>query len=452
MDEAERQKILAELQELYANQNNVSTVEATDSNVDNNSSVTTDVTDTTEYVTFGAARLPMIHTDEASKMYIPKSHEYIDNHRLLETLAVGINNKLAILLKGDTGVGKTSAIRYIASKVNAPLRRINMNGSTGVDEFVGKILLEKEGTIWIDGVLTDALRKGHWLVIDEVNAALPEILFVLHSLLDDDGYIVLSEKDGEIVRPHENFRIFATMNPTEGYNGTKDLNLAFKSRWTWTVQVDLPTEAEERRMIDTRYPKRKTINADKLKNMIKFANGLRAGYAKGTYELFVSPREMLAWVYTAELLNDITRAAELTLCNKTSKEEGEAIRDLLKLHFGLSVMDYVPNCKQGNRYAVGDKVVLSKAQQGAGTDNDADRPNVYILEVIEANLYDAKDTSNPDEVTDKERALNDVYKVKVIATNVADDKQDKDFGRKISSSTNVRLGRLYTVAYTGETA
>jgi midasin (ATPase involved in ribosome maturation) len=111
------------------------------------------------------------------------------------------------------------------SKTNNGLRRVNLNGATTVDEFLGKMLINEQGTYWVDGVLVSAMQAGDWILLDEINACLPEIAFCLHSLLDDDRMVVLMEYDGRIVRPHPDFRLFASMNPSEEgrYSGTKTL-------------------------------------------------------------------------------------------------------------------------------------------------------------------------------------------------------------------------------------
>jgi cobaltochelatase CobS len=401
---------------------------------------------------FGVVELPVnedISPDDLK--YVPESHEYIDNKRMLETIAHGITHNLPVLLIGETGVGKTSAIRYIASKCNVPLRRLNLNGSTTVDEFVGKVMLDKDGTYWVDGILIDAMRRGHWLVVDEINAALPEILFVLQSLLDDDRYVVLAESDGEVVRPHANFRLFATMNPSDGgYTGTKELNKALLSRFNIVLTVEWPTAAEEKKIVEKRYPNRNTVTKEKLATMVKFAGDMRTAYAKGSQDFVLSPRDLLSWVQMSEVLGDIMTAGEVTLVNKARREERTSIQDIMKLHFGMGLFDYQPSAQRDQNYVKGDKVVIFKAQKGAG-DTVESRVNMYLVNITEMYLVKegAYGRQQVDHMPSDAKPNEMVYQVQILATNVR--KQDAEGDIDISAKQlMLKLAELDTAKYHGD--
>ena len=113
-----------------------------------------------------------VEVSQNPSAYIPSgSKDFIDHGEILKTIALGIRDNLPVLLIGESGGGKSSAVRYLAEKTNNGLRRINLNGGTTADELVGRQLLNEKGTIWTDGILTDAMRKGEWVVLDAINAA-----------------------------------------------------------------------------------------------------------------------------------------------------------------------------------------------------------------------------------------------------------------------------------------
>lgn len=258
----------------------------------------------------------------------------------IKNLNYAATHNLPVLLIGETGVGKTAMIRHLAGKYEKPFRRINLNGQTTVDEFVGKTLLNKEGTYWQDGILTEAMRNGYWLVLDELNAALPEILFTLHSLMDDDRYIVLSENNGEIVRPHPGFRLFATMNPSGKYAGTKELNKALLSRFPMILQLKYPDAKTEKDIIQL-YSK---ADSSVINNLIRMANDLRASYTKEEIEMVCSTRDLINTALLSEGLG-IQKAAVMGITNRANEEDQMAVKKIVELYFGKEPSPIDPDAK-----------------------------------------------------------------------------------------------------------
>lgn len=260
--------------------------------------------------------------------FVPTADEFLDHNNLLEQVALVITKNMPILLLGDTGTGKTSLVRYLASKTNNGFRRVNHSGGTTVDDIKGKILIDKDGTYWVDGVLIDAMRKGYWYLADEINACSAEILFVYHSLLDDDGFIVLEEKEGEIVRPHPNFRFFASMNPSTDYTGTKELNKALLSRFL-VFKTNFPPAIVEQKLLHDRTG----ITTSRAKKMVSFASEVRQNYRKEKITFVLSTRDLLMWANMFQEFKKYLISAEMTILNKVPTDEVESIKDLLGLHF-----------------------------------------------------------------------------------------------------------------------
>lgn len=271
-------------------------------------------------------------TNEAEQ-YIPHDlPPYHDHDGLLSFLALSAKDNLPALIIGETGTGKTTAVRTLAGKATKPYRRVNLNGGTTADELVGRILLNKEGTYWADGILTDAIRKGYWIILDEINAAGADVLFALHSLLDDDRMLVLAEHDGEIVRPHEEFRLFATMNPSGDYAGTREMSKALMSRFPLVLTANYPKEAEE---VDILVERTK-VKKDVAMALVKVAGSARDAHRKATLDFPFSTRDLLnAALITVSLGGGIRQARiAMSVCvfGKCSREDALALSDLMELH------------------------------------------------------------------------------------------------------------------------
>lgn len=145
--------------------------------------------------------------------------------------------KFPILLQGPTAAGKTSLVTHLAQLSGNELVRINNHEHTELSEYIGGYVATSDGSlVFCEGPIVRAARLGHWVLLDELNLAPPDVLESLNRLLDDNREILISET-GEVVKAAQGFRLFATQNPPGLYGGRKELSRAFRSRFV-QVQVD----------------------------------------------------------------------------------------------------------------------------------------------------------------------------------------------------------------------
>ena len=169
---------------------------------------------------------------------------YVDlgtQFRLAQVMEAKLNafkNELPIhvALKGHMGTGKDHDIEQFAAKLKYPYYRIPLSGEVRDVTLLGSVQLYGDGkggteSKWQDGELTRALRGPAIVNLSELNAAGPEVLFALHSLLDRHKKLELP--NGEVLQLRDDTFIFGTMNPTSlrDYAGTQSLNKAFADRW-----------------------------------------------------------------------------------------------------------------------------------------------------------------------------------------------------------------------------
>src|SRR5690625_1168403 len=103
---------------------------------------------------------------------------------------------------------------------------------------------EKQIIEFIPGPVTNALKEGTFLYIDEINMAKPETLPLINGVLDYRRTIT-NPFTNEIITAKQGFGVIAAIN--EGYIGTVPLNEALKNRF---IVIDVPyIEAEQLRQV-----------------------------------------------------------------------------------------------------------------------------------------------------------------------------------------------------------
>lgn len=109
----------------------------------------------------------------------------------------------------------------------------------------------------------EAVRKGYWVILDELNLAPSEVLEALNRLLDDNRELVIPETQ-EVIKAHPAFRLFATQNPTEGYGGRKELSEAFKNRFIMITVPEMPLSE-----LEVIVEKKCSVAPSRAKKMVK---------------------------------------------------------------------------------------------------------------------------------------------------------------------------------------
>ncbi|KAK3754826.1 hypothetical protein QZH41_002147 [Actinostola sp. cb2023] len=161
-------------------------------------------------------------------------------------LEKGTQWSFPVLIQGETSVGKTSLIQWLSSASGNQCVRINNHEHTDIQEYLGCYTSDHDGRlVFKEGVLVDAMRKGYWIILDELNLAPTDVLEALNRLLDDNRELFIAETQ-ETVKAHPNFMLFATQNPPGQYGGRKVLSRAFRNRFVELHFDELPSKELEK--------------------------------------------------------------------------------------------------------------------------------------------------------------------------------------------------------------
>ena len=149
--------------------------------------------------------------------------------------------RLAVMLKGPTGCGKTRFVEYMAWRLKLPLVTITCHDDLSASDLIGRFLVRHDGTAWQDGPLTRTVREGALCYLDEVVEARQDTVVVLHPLTDHRRLLPL-DKTGELIEASPSFQLVVSYNP--GYQRMlKDLKPSTRQRF---VALDFDFPAAER--------------------------------------------------------------------------------------------------------------------------------------------------------------------------------------------------------------
>ncbi|XBW36301.1 hypothetical protein QEN19_001887 [Hanseniaspora menglaensis] len=164
---------------------------------------------------------------------------------MLNLVRASSSGRFPVLVQGPTSSGKTSMIKYLADLAGHKMVRINNHEHTDLQEYLGTYVTDDTGKLTFkEGILVEALKKGYWIVLDELNLAPTDVLEALNRLLDDNRELLIPETQ-EIVHPHPDFMLFATQNPPGLYGGRKVLSRAFRNRFLELHFDDIPQDELE---------------------------------------------------------------------------------------------------------------------------------------------------------------------------------------------------------------
>ncbi|KAL7987897.1 hypothetical protein Chor_006816 [Crotalus horridus] len=199
-----------------------------------------------------------------------------------------------VLIQGDTSIGKTSLIRWLAAASGNHCVRINNHEHTDIQEYIGCYTSDISGKlIFKEGILIDAMRKGYWIILDELNLAPTDVLEALNRLLDDNRELFITETQ-ETVRAHPRFMLFATQNPPGLYGGRKVLSRAFRNRFVELHFDELPsTELEN--ILHKRCQLPPSYCSKLIKVMLELQSYRRGSSVFAGKHGFITLRDLFRW-------------------------------------------------------------------------------------------------------------------------------------------------------------
>ena len=303
-------------------------------------------------ITIGVAETFGIDT----KMTVPafsRGNEYVpdrdaayrfDRDTTLAILA-GFAFNRRVMIQGYHGTGKSTHIEQVASRLNWPCIRINLDSHISRIDLIGKdAIVLREGqqvTEFREGLLPWALQHPVALAFDEYDAGRPDVMFVIQRVLEAQGKLTLLDQN-RVIRAHPAFRLFSTTNTiglgdTTGlYHGTQQINQGQMDRWNIVTTLNYLPHDNEVNIVLAKVPSYAATPEKKkqISTMVRVADMTRNAFINGDLSTVMSPRTVMTWAENAEIFGDIGFAFRLTFLNKCDELERASVAEFYQRAFG----------------------------------------------------------------------------------------------------------------------
>jgi len=170
---------------------------------------------------------------------------YVPQEQELDVALACYHLQLPLMLRGPTGIGKTTFVYYLADVLHKPIIEELCTEDTLAADLIGRKLPDG----WIDGSATSSLRhkEGSLYYLDELGEARPNAMTVIHSLTDDRRVLEVRANKESLQAPSE-WMLIASYNPL--YQLQNNVKPSTAQRFI-TIDIPFPQSELEEKIVKT---------------------------------------------------------------------------------------------------------------------------------------------------------------------------------------------------------
>ena len=230
-----------------------------------------------------------------------------------------------VFITGLSGNGKTTMVDQVCAQQKRELFRVNITAATDEDDLLGGFRLINGDTVWQDGPVVSAMKRGAVLLLDEIDLASHQIM-CLQPVLEGKG--VFLKKIGTFVKPEAGFTVFATAN-TKGkgdesgkFTATNILNEAFLDRFPVTLEQEYAPKTTEKKIVLKVMKSLNHEDKDFAKNLVEWSDMIRKCYAEDAVDEIITTRRLVNIATAFSIFDDRMKALEMATArfDETTRE------------------------------------------------------------------------------------------------------------------------------------
>jgi MoxR-like ATPase len=220
---------------------------------------------------------------------------------------------LPVYVTGLSGNGKTTTFEQVCAEHGREFFRVNITPETGEDDLLGGLRLINGETVWVDGPVVTAMKRGAFLLLDEVDLGTTKVM-CLQPVLEGKG--VFLKKTNTWVYPKEGFTVGLTGN-TKGrgdesgkFIGTNIMNEAFLDRVPLTIEQEYPKPEVEEKIVVKVMSQSGQADEQFAKLLVRWAEQNRKAYGEGAIEDVITTRRLVQAATLYAVFGDRLKAVE----------------------------------------------------------------------------------------------------------------------------------------------
>lgn len=237
-----------------------------------------------------------------------------------------------MLLKGESGYGKTSTFKAVADWLGVECIYINCASLQDTEQWFGYYEARDGSTFFDPTEFTKAIRKGNCVVIlDEFNRIEPWLHNSLMPILDHRRETTIH---GENIKVGAGTIFAATINEGGKYSGTNTIDAAMLNRFDIAAEVTAPPSTVE---VDILVKKFGTVPKVELVKIVSTVNDLRKMGGDYGLTVDVSTRSCEKMANLISLGLTPRQAAQYVITYMADMDERKGILDIVNMKLGVDL-------------------------------------------------------------------------------------------------------------------
>jgi cobaltochelatase CobS len=267
--------------------------------------------------------------------YVPeKDPNYVYAIDTLKNALIGVQLSIPAYTWGHMGSGKSTLWKQICAHLNRAMVRVQHTVNMEESHVLGEWRVKNGDTVFEPGWLPLAMRNGWCYLADEYDFGTPHVLSLYQPVLEGEPLVIKdASPEWRVVKPHKDFRFFATGN-TNGvgdetglYQGTQIQNAANYERFGIVMKVEYMPREVEQNILQMRC----NLGTRDAENMIEFATKIRS---EKTISMPISPRSLIRASQLGILKSNFREGLSLAYINRLPAIERETASQLAQRVFG----------------------------------------------------------------------------------------------------------------------